>query len=759
MDSPAAYTGPARDWSRVLELTLENTLADRIASVGLFEGLDDATRRALAEQISLVELPPGQTLFRQGDDANSVFLVLEGRLSVLLDGDGEDEQLLTALFKGDIVGEVALVAGGKRSATVRVDEPATLAELPVAALNRLLADSPEISSRMVELVSRRLRRSQFASQLSNLFEGLDDDTLAEIEQAIEWVSLTAGETLYHEGDTSDAAYLVVSGRVRVQASHPDTRIIEEVGRGDMVGQLALMDDEPRTATVFAARDTELARLRRSAFEKLLRHHPTAMLAAARAVFRRTRAPSPELRRSLGAELSITIIPAEPGLDLAPFVAQLATALREHGKTACLDPEHVDAMLYKPGIANSVSTEPANIRLVQSLNEIEAENRFVIYQADATLTPWTRRAIRQADHLLTVGDARRAVSAGDIELMVERARPRHHPRWDLVLLHQPDVARPSGTSRWFDTRDVGSVYHVRQDNRGDIERLGRILAGRAVSVVFGGGGARGFAHLGVLRALEELGVPIDLVGGTSMGAPMATAPARGITPEEALAEAIAGFDSILDYTLPVVSLLSGRRITDSITNWLGGWDIEDLWLPYFCISTNITRAGQVIHSRGSLSRAVRASVAIPGVLPPVPEGEDLLVDGGVINNLPMDVMRELNPTGPMIVIDVVPPQGPSAKSDYGLSLSGWKLAAQSLIPGRKPYRPPGIGGAILRSMLVGADSARQRMLQEGLPDFYLNVRMRKVGMLEFDAVERIEQLGYDQGLDRLRKWIDDGGLKT
>ena len=528
-----------------------------------------------------------------------------------------------------------------------------------------------------------------------------------------------------------------------------------------MGELALFDDEPRATTVFAARDTELARLRRSAFEKLLDHHPTAMLGVARTVFRRTRtrAPSTELRRSLGAELSITIIPAEPGLDLAAFVAKLATKLRDYGKTACLNPERVDAMLHKPGIANSTSTEPAHIRLVQSLNEIEAENRYVIYEADATLTPWSERAIRQADYLLTVGDARRVVPTGDTELLVEHTKRNRHPRWDLVLLHEPDAVRPSETSRWLENRNIESVYHVRRGNRGDVERLGRILAGRAVSVVFGGGGARGFAHLGVLRALEELGVPIDLAGGTSMGAPMAACPARGMTPEEALEEALTGYDSILDYTLPIVSVLAGRGITGSIVNSLGDWDIEDLWLPYFCVSTNITQAGQMIHRRGSLSRAVRASVAIPGILPPVPEGEDLLVDGGVLNNLPMDVMRELNPTGPMIAIDVVPPRGPAAKSDYGLSLSGWKLAAESFIPGRTSYRPPGIGGTILRSMLVGADSARRRMLQDGLPDLYLNVKMRKVGMLEFDAVDSIQQLGYEQGLDALRKWIDGGGLKT
>ncbi len=94
----------------------------------------------------------------------------------------------------------------------------------------------------------------------------------------------------------------------------------------------------------------------------------------------------------------------------------------------------------------------------------------------------------------------------------------------------------------------------------MKRLARILAGRAVGLVLSGGGARGFAHLGVLRALEELGVALDKVGGTSIGAPMAACPARGMTSSEALAEAKGGYGALRDYTLPLASVLSGRRIT-------------------------------------------------------------------------------------------------------------------------------------------------------------------------------------------------------
>jgi predicted acylesterase/phospholipase RssA len=482
-----------------------------------------------------------------------------------------------------------------------------------------------------------------------------------------------------------------------------------------------------------------------------------MLGVVRAVFRRVRASARAPARARGADLSICVLPARRGVDHDGVVTDLVEALAKHGRTARLDPKRIDALLGKPGIAVSRSSEPGHIRLVQFLHEIEDEHRFVVYQAEPTWTEWTGRAIRQADYVLTVGVAGADPSPSQTERHIETYRKTQHPRWGLVLLQPADTTRPEGTRPWLDAREgVEEVFHLRRHHRPDLERLVRILSGRAVGVVFGGGGARGFAHLGVLRALEELGIPVDVVGGTSMGAPMAACAARGMTAAEALDEAREGYRSLLDYTLPFVSVISGAGITGSITRSLGAWNIEDLWLPYFCVSTNITRAAPVVHRRGSLHRAVRASVAIPGVLPPVPENGELLVDGGVLNNLPIDVMRELNPTGPVIAVDVVPNRGPAAPSDYGLAVSGWQVALGRLLPSRR-MDVPGIGATMLRSMLVGADNARRQQVAAGLCDLYLNVQMRGIGMLDFDAVEPVAQIGYEQGLEALRTWVDGGGL--
>jgi predicted acylesterase/phospholipase RssA len=329
----------------------------------------------------------------------------------------------------------------------------------------------------------------------------------------------------------------------------------------------------------------------------------------------------------------------------------------------------------------------------------------------------------------------------------------------VLWHEAGVKRPTGTARWLETRNVDSVYHVRDGDIASFARLARILAGRAVGLVLGGGGARGFAHLGVMRVLEELGVPVDMIGGASIGASVSLPAVQGQRADEATATCERYFQSLLDYTLPIVSLLAGKRISGVLMSFAGSWDIEDTWIPYFCVSTNITTARTMVHRRGNLARAARASVAIPGVLPPVPYGDDLLVDGGVLNNLPLDVMREINPTGPVIAVHVVPRKGPRARADYGLSLSGWSLAVSRIMPRGKRVHVPSVGVTMLRSMVVGAEDAVSKMLDDGLADLYLNINASAVGLLEFDTVRKVAQIGYEASLEPIRQWVAEGGVSS
>lgn len=732
-----------------------NDLAERFANVELFAGLDPSELQLLAAAATIVEFAAGATVVRQGHEAYATFVVLAGRLTAVFTDEAGCERPLTVMTAGSIVGEVPLMVGGKRSATVRADEPSTLAVLSADAMAQLLESNPALAARLSEVVALRLRRVQLATHLTSLFPDVPPPALLDLGQSVEWVSLEAGETLFRQGEAGDAAYLIVSGRVRIALAdddHGGERIIGEITAGEMVGEQAILLDAPRSATVYAGRDTDLARIPRAIFSRFVERHPTIMLSMVRTLVDRSRDALRRPRRRARLRVSIALIGLDPDA-VDAFERPLITELEKLGSTIVMSPASVDAALCKPGIAESRPGDPAHIRLRQWLHEMEGAHRFVIYRADGHGSAWTERAIRQSDHVVFFA---RAIGDPSLRPSERAARPAGAGR-RLALLHTADTPRPVGTARWLAERQVETVHHVREGDAASFARLARQLAGCAVGLVLGGGGARGFSHLGVLRALEELGVPVDIIGGASIGAAVSMPTAQGQQAAEATATIRHYFRSLLDYTLPVASLLAGRRITGVIQEFAGSWDIEDLWLTYYCVSSSMTTARTVVHRRGNLARAARASVAIPGVLPPVVEGDELLVDGGVLNNLPLDVMRTLNPTGPVIAVHVVARQGPRAKSDFGLALSGWRLAASQWLPWRKRVAVPSLITTILRSMFVGAEAKVMAMLEEGLADLSLNINASVVGLLDFETVDQVAQIGYEAALEPLRQWIANGGL--
>ncbi len=201
-----------------------------------------------------------------------------------------------------------------------------------------------------------------------------------------------------------------------------------------------------------------------------------------------------------------------------------------------------------------------------------------------------------------------------------------------------------------------------------------------------------------------------------------------------------FDHLLDYTLPIVSLVKGARITRNIEATFGTWDIEDLWLPFYCVSTNLTKSRLEVHRRGSTALAMRASVAIPGILPPVPYQGDLLVDGGVLNNLPFEMMRDDSTIETIIAVDVAPDQGPRARCDYGMSVSGFQALVATLRRGKSDY--PSVTSVLLRSMLTGAVRNQKTSMQDGSIDLLLTLHLPGVGLLEFDRSREVADAGYE-----------------
>ena len=450
----------------------------------------------------------------------------------------------------------------------------------------------------------------------------------------------------------------------------------------------------------------------------------------------------------------TIAVAGAGSDppVRGLAADLVRALAAFGPTLHLTASVVDELLDTPAASNTPAEGAGNVRLAAWLSEQEQRHRVVVYEADRDATEWTRRCLRQADRVVFVGRA--ASDPAPLNEVEAAFWPSGvATKSALVLVHEPAVGRPSGTERWLEHRPVDSYYHLRGGVVLDIERLARHLLGRATSVVLSGGGARGFAHIGVLRALDEAGVPVDLVGGASQGAIIGALYALGHD-HRSILDVVRrdfvdrGIQGLRDCTLPIVSLFNGRRAVQMVKTMFAETRIEDLWLSYFCVSSNLTRASCEVHRTGVLHKCLRASAGVPGFYPPFPFNGDLLVDGGVLNNLPVDVARELS-AGPVIAVDVAAPDDLTTRVGGFDSMSGWRLLAERLNPFASAPRLPNIAQILARAATLASiyhcESARR------VADLYLQPPVERFGMLEWKALDDIAELGYRYAVEQIAGW--------
>jgi len=278
-----------------------------------------------------------------------------------------------------------------------------------------------------------------------------------------------------------------------------------------------------------------------------------------------------------------------------------------------------------------------------------------------------------------------------------------------------------------------------------------MTGTGIGLALSGGGARSFGQIGVLQALQELDVEIDAIAGTSMGSVIGAFTALVDDTDRSVAQARVEFDKkLLDYTVPLVSVFSGKRITEGLQGQFGGLEIEDTLIPFRCMSTNLSTSELVEHREGPLDIAVRASISLPGVFPPVAVDGELLVDGGVLENLPARPLRNDPGIGTVIAVDVAPPGGPRAAVDYGLALSGTDIVRSRLR--REPATYPPLAHTVISSMLVGSARARIDSLDNDDIDLYLSLNLRGVKLLDFGALRTAAERGYNDALPALTDWV-------
>lgn len=552
-----------------------------------------------------------------------------------------------------------------------------------------------------------------------LLAGLDQAAMQAVRARFASMAVAGGVPIFEQGAEGDALYTLVSGAVGISTCDPvdgQTRRLARLTPPETFGEMALLSAEPRSATATALRDTHLLRLSRSAFEELVADHPATLLYFARLLATRLRIAAEG--RSVGhAPRNFAVLAVTEGLDAPAFGRRLASAFDASlpGKTGCLTewPDGADEAWF---------------------HEYETRHDRMILVADrVTDCPWCSLCLRHADHILLLAEPRmppRPGARASIESVLSA-----WIRIDLAVRQDAGVTLPQPLHPEVTSLPATMRIQVRDGHSRDLARLVRLTTGAARGLVLGGGGARGLAHLGVLEAFAEADLPVDFVGGTSMGAIVAASVAMDLGVADIRARMVAGFvgqNPLNDYTLPFHALTRGLKVEAALRAGFGEARIEDLWLPFVCVSSNLTTGAAMVHRSGDLAAALRASIAIPGLLPPVVSEDGILVDGGMMNNLPADVLAAMH-RGPVLAVDVG-----SDRAFTDMPERSWRGRFVRRLLGL-PDAMPGIAPLLLRAATVSSDA--QSLMSVSRATVVLKPPLAGVDLRAWSSLGTTAAVGY------------------
>ncbi|KAF6754273.1 hydrolase [Ephemerocybe angulata] len=714
------------------------------------------------------------------------------------------QKLLFTVKPGGIAGYLASLCSTSSYVDIKAKTDTYVGFLSSHALERILEKRPIV---LLTLAKRLI------SMLSPL--------ILHIDASLDWMQVNAGQVLWRPDDVSDSFYIVINGRLRAisETSKGKVKIEGEYGQGDTVGELDVITSSPRRNTVHAIRDTELVRMPQTLFNAISARNPQTTAQLLKMIASRVRDevdsssmaqarnPASELGHNNTNLKTVAVLPVSRSVPVAAFAKKLQTALEGIGaSTLYLNQATVSTHLGKHAF-----TRMGKLKSAGWLADQEQRYHTVLYVADSPVSSsWTQTCIRQADCVMVVGMGDDP-SPGEYERLLLSMKTT--ARKELVLLHPDRSVVPGSTREWLKTRPwVHQHIHVelpglitpiskspppkdpdavialknlkdkvqseiqkyrrgssadlrpqRLPHMNDFSRLARRICGKSIGIVLGGGGARGLAHLGLIQALEESGIPIDHIGGTSIGAFIGGLYAReaDFISSTGRAKHFSGrmgniWRMLSDVTYPIVAYTTGHEFNRSLYKAFYDLHIEDMWLPYFCNSTNIMTSRMEIHETGYAWRYIRASMTLVGLLPPLCDNGNLLVDGGYLDNLPVSAMFSMGASA-VFASDVGSIDDNSPRR-FGDTVSGWWLLVNRWNPFSTARHVPAI--TEIQSRLAYVSSVNT--LEEAKVTkncFYIGMPVQEYGTLQFSKFEELVKIGYEHAMEILDKLEEEHRLPS
>lgn len=586
-----------------------------------------------------------------------------------------------------------------------------------------------------------------------IFSDLKEDAIHQLRDKSTKIDLSFDDILFQQGDTPDAVYFLTHGKLEVSliTVNNQVKVVGHIDEGEVVGELAALANEAYPYTVKALRPSTIYKLSRKVFLDLCYQYPSSMFETIYPLL----SQSNNIIQLLSTDElhnSIVIIAANVTVSMDEFAKKLISLL--------LKDENI--LLFSDYMnQENIGTENALIRKVNLTEQYKKPNQQIIYLLKSSTTPLASIALTKADKYYLVTNA---LSEPLIDPLIKDYIRKKHIATKLlphlIIIHPETTQLPRHTSLWLEQIPFTMHHHVRIDVTKHYERLIRFLQEKANGLILGGGGTRGWGHIGAIKALCDQEHPIDFVGGTSVGAIIGGCYAM----RESYEDTYTKFNKIVStsknsiswrsVTLPIVSVFDAKSFTNASLEVFENCLIEDLWLPFFCVSSNLTNYSEEIHKTGLLWEKIRASSSIPGLIPPMVINGDIHFDGGLLNNLPVDIMWQLiGSKGKTIGVELN-----SSMHDYHKyhfpPVIGFKQALTAKMGmNRQIYKFPRFVDLFLRGLLVGSSAkAKQNGLSASI---LVNLSLKKFSLLKFSQkqAQQMIEIGFLETMSQLHQYTN------
>lgn len=725
-------------------------MSDLIAElrmVELLSGVGDELLERISTLVMTETFDQGETLVVEAEVGADLYFVRSGTFVATV-SEGQETREVGRLGRGEVIGESQLIAGGRRTATVRAMEKSEVLLLPAAGLDALMAESEPLREALSNVIHSRLRDAALRVALARAL-GSDPELLDLLSDRSSWVQLQRGEILWEQGTPADDWYVLVSGELSIIINkHGVRREVGCVRRGEVFGEIALLRAEPRTATILAARECWLARFDHCLLAEEVLTRNSALQALLHTVTNRL---STQIWSAANSAPVIAILPRDPGIDTDGFLSGLTQSMGSRGRVV------TPQMLRAEGVVGNAESLPVEhpgwLRFEAWVESHRRGTGNLLLVTDGRDNAWTRAAVAQADRVLLLVDSDSSHQLNDMEraILDHSQGQAVAPVW-LVIEHPADRDIPTGTALWLDPRELEHHAHIRRGHQRDIARLARWLVGEMLGVALSGGGARGFVHLGAAEAIFDAGYELDLIVGTSAGAMVGSLLARDEAPRELterseVAIAAQG-NPFAEFDLPLISLLRSRRLRDGLHQIFEEMAIEDSWIPLRVVATNLTESRRIVFQRGPVWQRVFASSSPPGLMPPVQYDNVLLCDGGLVDNLPVSVLVE---AGCKLKLASYVGSSYSLVSPKGGLPTSWALLIDRILRRRRYEDVPTLMATLLQCISV--PSAVQLEAARSATDIFLQPDLSAFSVTDFNSAQAMFETGETHARAVMADWQD------